>query len=159
MCSLSHLTTSKNWLIGNHPDAGKDWGQEEQGTREDEMVGWHHWLDGYGLNKLQELVMDREAWHAAVRGVAKSRTRLSDWTELDNIQRAFSIHWGRVQRLVLTLVTVSVISRGISYGAADNLVVRGVWERRWEWEEASWVPEMCSAVWHPRWTGGRKIKS
>ena len=36
----------KNWLIGKDPDAGKDWGQEEKGTTEDEMVGWHHWLDG-----------------------------------------------------------------------------------------------------------------
>ena len=32
----------KNWLIGKDPDAGKDWGQEEKGTTEDEMVGWHH---------------------------------------------------------------------------------------------------------------------
>ena len=39
----------KNWLIGKDPDAGKDWGQEEKGTTEDEMVGWHHWLDGYGF--------------------------------------------------------------------------------------------------------------
>ena len=38
---------AKNWLIGKDPDAGKDWGQEEKGTTEDEMVGWHHWLDGY----------------------------------------------------------------------------------------------------------------
>ena len=38
---------AKNWLIGRDPDAGKDWGQEEKGTTEDEMVGWHHWLDGY----------------------------------------------------------------------------------------------------------------
>ena len=45
---------------------------------EDEMVGWHHWLDGRGLGGLQELVMDSEAWCAVVRGVAKSRTRLSD---------------------------------------------------------------------------------
>ena len=35
----------KNWLIGKDPDAGKDWKQEEKGTTEDEMVGWHHWLD------------------------------------------------------------------------------------------------------------------
>ena len=49
-------------------DAGRDWGQEEKGTTEDEMVGWYHRLDGYGF----------EAWRAAVHGVAKSRTRLSD---------------------------------------------------------------------------------
>ena len=36
----------KNWLIWKDPSAGKDWGQEEKGTTEDEMVGWHHWLNG-----------------------------------------------------------------------------------------------------------------
>ena len=36
----------KNWLIGKDYDAGRDWGQEEKGTTEDEMAGWHHWLDG-----------------------------------------------------------------------------------------------------------------
>ena len=38
---------AKNWLIGKDPDAGKDWGQKEKGTTEDEMVGWHHWLNGH----------------------------------------------------------------------------------------------------------------
>ena len=37
----------KNWLIGKDPDAGKDWRREEKGTTEDEMVGWHHWLNGH----------------------------------------------------------------------------------------------------------------
>ena len=37
----------KNWLIGKDPDAGKDWKQEEKGTTEDEMVGWHHQLNGH----------------------------------------------------------------------------------------------------------------
>ena len=37
----------KNWLIGKDPNAGKDWRQEEKGTTEDEMAGWHHWLDGH----------------------------------------------------------------------------------------------------------------
>ena len=36
----------KCWLIGKDPDSGRDWGQEEKGTTEDEMAGWHHWLDG-----------------------------------------------------------------------------------------------------------------
>ena len=38
---------AKSWLIGKDPNAGKDWGQEEKGTTEDEMFGWHHWLDGH----------------------------------------------------------------------------------------------------------------
>ena len=41
----------KNWLIGKDLDAGKDWGQEEKGTTEDEIVGWHHWLDGQELEQ------------------------------------------------------------------------------------------------------------
>ena len=72
----------KSWHIWKDPDAGKDWGQEKKGTTEDEMV--HGITDSIdmGLSRLWELVMDREAWHAAVQGVTKSRTRLSDWTEL-----------------------------------------------------------------------------
>ena len=40
---------AESWLIWKDPDAGKDWGQEEKETTEDEMVGWHHWLDGHGF--------------------------------------------------------------------------------------------------------------
>ena len=41
------LPHAKSWLIGKYSDAGRDWGQEEKGTTEDEMAGWHHWLDGH----------------------------------------------------------------------------------------------------------------
>ena len=40
---------AKSWFIGKAPNAGKDWGQEEKGMTEDEMAGWHHWLDGHGF--------------------------------------------------------------------------------------------------------------
>ena len=45
---------------------------------ENEIVGWHHQLDGHEFEWTRELVMDREVWHAAVHGVTKSRTQLSD---------------------------------------------------------------------------------
>ena len=72
---------AKNCLIWKDPVAEKDW-RWEKGMTEDEMVGWHHQLMDMSLSKLPELVMDREAWCAAVHGVTKSWTWLNDWTEL-----------------------------------------------------------------------------
>ena len=49
---------AKSWLIGKDSDAGRDWGQEEKGVTEDEMAGWHHWLNGCEFEWTRELVMD-----------------------------------------------------------------------------------------------------
>ena len=53
---------AKNWLIGKDPDAGKDWRQEEKGTTEDEMVGWHHPLDGYEFEQAPGVGDGQRSW-------------------------------------------------------------------------------------------------
>ena len=59
-------------LIGKDTNAGKNWGQEEKGETEDQMVGWHYWLDGREFEQTPgDRVKDREAWRAAVHGVTK----------------------------------------------------------------------------------------
>ena len=77
---------SKRWLIWKDPDARKEWRWEEKGTTENEMVGWHYRLEGLEFEQLRLLVMDREAWRAAVPEITKSQKRLSDWTEQKELE-------------------------------------------------------------------------
>ena len=81
---------AKCWLIGKDSDAGRDWGQEEKGTIEDEMAGWHHWLDG------------RESeWTAGVGAGQGGLACCDSWghKELDTTER---LNWSELNDLILT---------------------------------------------------------
>ena len=103
----------KNWLTGKDPDAWKDLRQKVEGTTEDEMVGWHHLVNGHEW----ELVMDKETCHVEVHGVTKSQAWLNDWTELNGTE------------LNETLWKVKVVLRrktkqGVLYTLISNYVIK-----------------------------------
>ena len=89
------LPDAKSWLIGKDPDAGKDWRQEEKGTTEDEMVGWHHRLNGHefrqtlGVGDGQGGLVCWSLWGRKESDTAE----WLDWTELN---------WGKLKTLLNT---------------------------------------------------------
>ena len=72
----------KSWLIGKDPDAGNDWGQEEKGMTEDEMVGWHHQLNGHGFGWTPG-VDDGQGGLAVLRFMGSQRVRHNWAAELN----------------------------------------------------------------------------
>ena len=69
----------KSWLIGKDSDAGAAWGQEEKGTTEGEMAGWHHWLHGHGFEWAPGESDEQEAW--VLQSMGSQRIRHSSVTE------------------------------------------------------------------------------
>ena len=78
---------AKSWLIGKDPDAGKDWGEKEKGTTEDEMVGWHHWLNGHGFGWTQG-VGDGQVGLVCCRSWGRKERDMTEWQNWTN-----SSHW------------------------------------------------------------------
>ena len=72
------LPDTKSQLIRKDSDVGKDWGQKEKGRQKMRWFGWHHWFNGHEFEQIPGGGKDREAWHAAVHGITKSQTQLSD---------------------------------------------------------------------------------
>ena len=91
----------KSWLIWKDSDAGKDWGQEKTGTIEDEMVGWHHWLNGCGFGWTLG-VGDGQGGPACCSTWGCKESDLTEWTELNWISR-----WGPVWLKLLIRVLLS----------------------------------------------------
>ena len=83
---------AKSWLISKDLDAGKDRGQEEKGMTEDEMVGWHHWLNGHGFGWTPR-VGDRQGGLACYGSWGRKELDMTErlnWTELSLSRRAFN---------------------------------------------------------------------
>ena len=87
---------AKSWLIGKDPDAGRDWGQEEKGMTEDEMVGWHHRLHGHGFGWIPG-VGDGQGGLACCGSWGRKESDMSEWlnwTELHlNLVDIFALFW------------------------------------------------------------------
>ena len=85
---------AKSWLIGKDPDAGNDWGQEEKGTTEEEMAGWHHRLDAHefgwtpGVSDGQGGLVCSESWGH----IESDMTERMNWTELNQIILTISVN-------------------------------------------------------------------
>ena len=94
----------KSWLIGKDSDAGRDWGQEEKGTTEDETAGWHHWLDGHesewtpGDGDGQGGLACCDSW-----GCKESdTTEQLNWTEEGTVLGTVELEWNDEVNLVIS---------------------------------------------------------
>ena len=112
---------AKNWLIWKDPDAEKDWGQEEKGTAEDEMVGWPHQLDGHEFDQALG-VGDGQESLACCSPWGQSWTQLSHWTELN---------WPCICEFISGLSIVFHWSVFILIPC--------------------WLPQLCNMVWNKAW--------
>ena len=120
---------TKNWLIGKEPDAGKDWRQEEKGMTEDQIVGWHHRLDGHEL----EQALGVGEWQGSLASCSPWGCKESDTTEWLNwssssvlllvlfCQQISVISQKRCRRLSIVLNLKREEVRGSTFSLSDNI--------------------------------------
>ena len=111
------LPDVKNWLIGKDPDAGKDWRQEKNGTTEDEMVGWHHWLDGHefeqapGVGNRQGSLTFFSPWDCKESDMTE-RLNWTNWPKhVEIIQK--EVYLLKIKILIRTKEKISVFYSGL----------------------------------------------
>ena len=100
---------AKNWLIGKDPDAGKDWRWEEKGMTEDEMAGWHHWLNGHEFKQALGVSDGQGSLACCSSWGHKSWTQLSDWTEVNCTAQAHELitcYWSQMKSLYGLYISV-----------------------------------------------------
>ena len=123
----------KSWLIGKDSDSGKDWGQEEKGTTEDEMVGWHHWLNGHGFGWW--IGRPGMLWFMGLQRVGHDWVTELNWTEYSIMYTSFfSIH-SSIDGHLVCFYSIAIMNR-----AAMNLDVLII----------LWDPDFSSLGYIPR---------
>ena len=95
---------AKSWLIGKDPDAGKDWGQEEKGTTEDDMVGWHHWLNAHGFGWIQGVV-DGQGGLACCSSWGHKELDMTDYLNLYRRRQETERKWKLLCNLISEMIS------------------------------------------------------
>ena len=120
---------AKSWLIGKDPDAGKAWEREEKRATEDEMVGWHHWLNGH---EFEQTLGDREGQGSLACCCSSWGSKESDMTERLN----------NSNRLTFSPFKLKINERiwlDFSMKALIHLSTFILHERTWEWHSEDWT--------------------
>ena len=110
---------AKSWLIGKDPDAGRDWGQEEKGTTEDEMAGWHHQLEGHEFEWTPG-VGDGQGGLACCNSWGREESDMTErlnWTELKGLleQEALKTHFKRWLIIITNIKQQTGINQFLVY--------------------------------------------
>ena len=166
----------KSWLIGKDSDAGRDWRQEEKGTTEDEMAGWHHRLDGHEFRWTPEVgdgqggLVCCNSW-----GCKKSdTTERLNWTELKRETGRFYIIWAlkslwmvtAASKLKHTCSLEEKLWKSWCWNWSSNALATWCqgpthWKRPWCWEdwrqEEKWATEDEMVEWH-HWLNGHEFE-